>query len=382
MYKHGSAMFTSDKPPTLDSVFSDMRKDTGKNYRAYGNDSGGSVSVQPSKTIIVDSLHSSQVQANRGASQEQIDLSSRAVLVVGDANAVALGKVVKEMLKRDRRVSFIGNPGNNVQLSVRKTVEWLSQKKVKSYVIFHSGLWDVLALQNDDRDSLDSIVSKFRSSLECLRKTCQELGTDLIVCAIPPVIDYVRQRDWRPIIFDVNCFVRKLSVELNFTFMDNNELWESKKILFSRSGTYYNRSGQILVATPIVDLVSAFLNVEPSTLCQVSAQNCPLTSTARQQRYKCNPKVEKYEDTIPLQGPSKRRRTLRKRDTGRDTRSNKGFSPARGGGLTQAEELKDAHFFRKPLKRPRLFRQRQTLRNIDHHIDPWLPGHHPFLPPR
>lgn len=203
-------------------------------------------------------------------------------------------------------------------------------------------------------------------------------------------------------------------MELNFTFIDNNEAWKSNKIIFSRNGVYYTKSGQILAATPLVNLVSTFLSVNLGASYQMSAPNRFPRSNAKQQVHNRDPKklqiasadpikdigscknvlsgtecgfaaVEQSKNTNLLQRHLVRSRLFHGRHTGRGTRSNKGFLSGRESGLAQLEERKDAHFFQKPSQRPRSFqelRRAKTTQNMYHHIDPWLPGHQPFVYPR
>lgn len=202
-----------------------------------------------------------QGRNSKSPSDQPTPAGKAAVLIVGDSNVFRSRDVVKNMLGRDHRVTVLADPGHNISNSVALCTEWL-RREGPALVIVHSGLIDILSMENDTKEDIANSIENICSAVRGLFEECGQSNATLSVCSIPEVIDFKKRRDWRQVAFAVNVALKGLSNDLGFGFIDIAAKVSATSYLMAADGFHYNRYGQEHAMSAIAGPVAAWLNIQ------------------------------------------------------------------------------------------------------------------------
>lgn len=203
----------------------------------------------------------SEPSSERGVMGEE----RKAVLLAGGSNVLRSRNVIKNMLRRDHRLTVHGDPRHNLSDSVAFCRDWL-QNKDCALVILHSGLNDIFSIEKGTKEDINNTVEGACSAIRSLSSECKKRNAKLVVCSIPEVVDFRRRIDWRQAAFAVNAVLKGLSCELGYDFLDIASTVTATSYLMTVDGIYYNKHGQVHAMSAVARSIASWLNIEIGTL--------------------------------------------------------------------------------------------------------------------
>lgn len=185
----------------------------------------------------------------------------RVVLLAGGSNVLRSRSVIKNILNRDHRLTVHGDPRHKISDTVAFCSDWL-QTKSCALIILHSGLNDILSMENGTEEDISNTVESVCSAIKRLSFECKQKNAKLVVCSIPEVVDFHRRIDWRQSTFVVNASLKSLSNELGYEFLDIVSTIAPNSYLMTTAGIYYNKHGQVHAMSAVAKYIASWLNPE------------------------------------------------------------------------------------------------------------------------
>lgn len=199
--------------------------------------------------------------SSENSGQSKLEVANP-VLVAGDVNLSQARNVLRKLLRYDRRLSVYGASKHALADTVAFCTSWL-QCRSETLVILHSGLNDVLSIEENDKVNINSAIEAACTAIKELYLACQRSNSTLMVCSIPEVVDFNRRIDLRCIAFEFNSALKTLSNELGFEFIDIAHRFSTNRPLMAVDGTHYNKHGQLIAMSAIAEPIDKWLEIHP-----------------------------------------------------------------------------------------------------------------------